>query len=132
MTRRTTAVVTSAISGLALVAGALVVTDDPAPAEAATPSISTTVVVGNLAVPWDLTWVGGTLLFDQRAGGVWAKRGTVAPRRVTMALPPIFHSSEAGMLGMVADPSAATNRTFYTCLAVATASGKAKDVEVWK
>lgn len=35
------------------------------------------------------------------------------------------------MLGMVADPAAATNRVFYTCQAVATATGKAKDVQVW-
>ncbi len=36
------------------------------------------------------------------------------------------------MLGMVADPAAATNKFFYTCIAVAKANGDPKGVEVWK
>lgn len=36
------------------------------------------------------------------------------------------------MLGIVADPNASSNKNFYTCMAVATATGKPKNVEVWK
>ena len=49
-----------------------------------------------------------------------------------MPLPKIFAQGESGMLGMVADPKASTNKYFYTCMAVANSNGRAKDVEVWK
>lgn len=104
----------------------------PPAAQAATPTLSVSKVAGDLAVPWDVTWVGSLLLFDQRAGGIWSKRGTAAPRKVSMPLPKVYAKGEAGMLGLVADPKASSNKYFYTCIAVATAAGKAKDVEVWK
>lgn len=104
----------------------------PSPASAAAPRLTVTRVAGNLSIPWDVTWIGSLLLFDQRAGGVWSKRGSAAPRRVSMPLPRVFAKGEAGMLGLVADPRASSNKYFYTCIAVATSSGRAKDVEVWK
>ncbi len=61
--------------------------------------------MSGLALPWDLTWVDGLLLYDLRAGSVWSKRGSAAPQRVTISgFPSIYASSEAGLLGMVADP----------------------------
>ena len=126
--RRLTTVIPIA---LMLLAGVLVSVTAPQAAEAA-PTVRVTRVVGGLANPWDVTWVGGAMLFDQRAGGMWSKRGTAAPQRIQMALPPLYVHSEAGMLGIVADPNAATNKFFYTCMAVATSSGDAKGVEVWK
>lgn len=130
-TRSATLIMTSLATVMTLVAGALVTLSAPTPA-AASPAVRVTRVVGGLSIPWDLTWVGSVMLFDQRAGGVWSKRGTAAPQRVQMALPPIFHQSEGGMLGIVADPNASTNKNFYTCMAVAKASGAPLDVEVWK
>lgn len=103
----------------------------PTPAEAAAPRLTVTKVAGNLSIPWDVTWVGSLLLFDQRAGGIWSKRGSAAPRRVSMPLPKVAAKGEAGMLGLVADPKAASNKYFYTCIAVA-AAGKAGDIQVWK
>jgi glucose/arabinose dehydrogenase len=44
--------------------------------------------------------------------------------------PSIFTGSEAGLLGIVADPDAATNQRFYTCQAVRTAGGDPLDVRV--
>lgn len=102
------------------------------PADAATPRLTVTRVVGGLSVPWDVTWVGSLLLFDQRAGGIWSKRGSAAPRRVSMPLPTVYAKGEAGMLGLVADPKASSNGYFYTCIAVATATGGPSDVQVWK
>lgn len=101
-------------------------------AEAATPRLTVTRVAGSLSIPWDVTWVGSLLLFDQRAGGIWSKRGSAAPRRVSLPLPRVFAKGEAGMLGLVADPKAASNKYFYTCIAIARANGRPKDVEVWK
>jgi glucose/arabinose dehydrogenase len=120
-------------TALATIVAASTLTAGFAPtATAAAPKLTVTKVAGNLSVPWDVTWVGSLLLFDQRAGGVWSKRGAAAPRKVSMPLPKIFARGEAGMLGMVADPKASTNKNFYTCMAVAKSNGGAKGVEVWK
>ena len=82
-------------------------------------------MVSGLSHPWDLTWVGDLLLYDLRAGQVWSKRGTAAPRRVTISgFPSIFAQGEGGLLGMVADPAATTNHRFYTCQAVRNAAGR--------
>jgi glucose/arabinose dehydrogenase len=104
----------------------------PPPADAAAPRLTVTPVVRDLTVPWDVTWVGSLMLFDERPGRIWSKRGGAQPKRVSMALPKVFATGESGLLGMVADPKASTNKIFYTCMAVATSSGRAKDVEVWK
>ena len=115
------AALTGALGASALVAG-------PAPAADAAPALRFTTVVSGLDIPWDLTWVGSTMLYDQRAGGIWSKRGTAAPRRLSIPLPTPFVQSEGGMLGMVADPGAATNHVFYTCQTVASTH----DVQVWR
>ncbi len=101
-------------------------------AEAAAPSVTVTKVVEGLSVPWDVTWIGGLMMFDQRAGGIWSKWPGASAKRVRMALPKPFVQSESGMLGLVADPKAATNKYFYTCMAVANSNGTRKDIEVWK
>jgi len=119
--------VTLALIGPAVLGGAF-----PTAAHAA-PTLTVTEVVGNLKIPWDLTWVGGVMLYDQRAGGIWSKQGDASPQRVDLALPRIYAESEGGMLGMVADPNAASNKLFYTCFAVRnTANNGPKGVEVWK
>jgi glucose/arabinose dehydrogenase len=101
-------------------AGALTATSAPSPAQAA-PAVQVSTVVSGLDHPWDLTFVGDLMLYDLRAGSVWSQRGTAAPRRVAISgFPTIFASGESGLLGMVADPAAATNKRFYTCQSVST------------
>ena len=102
------------------------------PAQAAPPTLPVTKVVGDRTIPWDVTWIGSLMLFDQRGGGVWSQRGAAAPKKVSMALPKIYAEGESGLLGLVADPKAKSNKYFYSCMAVATSKGKAKDIEVWK
>jgi glucose/arabinose dehydrogenase len=106
--RTAVALLTGALSAAAFVAG-------PARVAEAAPTYRFTTVVSNLSIPWDLTWVGGVMLFDQRAGGVWSKSGSAAPRRLQIDLPTPYVNSEGGLLGMVADPKASTNKLFYTC-----------------
>lgn len=89
-------------------------------------------VVDDLAIPWDVTWVGKVMLFNERAGRVWSKRTGSTPKAVNLPLPRLVTASEGGLLGMVADPSAAKNGYFYTCQSVATSGGTPKDIEVWK
>ena len=102
-----------------------------APRALAAPTIAP--VATGLTIPWDLPWVGNTMLFNERPGRLWSLQPGGTPQRVTLTLPPLWTSSEAGFLGMVADPAAASNGLFYTCMSVATTDGKKpKDVEVWK
>lgn len=102
-----------------------------APALAAAPALTASTVVSGLSFPWDLTWVGDLLLFDTRGGQVWSKNGPAAAQRVTMTgLPSIFVASEGGLLGIVAEPEAATTKRFYTCQAVRASNGTALDVRV--
>ena len=116
-----------ALIGTALLGGAL-----PTAAHAA-PNLTVTEVVGSLKIPWDVTWVGGVMLYDQRAGGIWSKQGNSPAKPVELALPEVYDKSEGGMLGMVADPNADDNGYFYTCIAVQnTANDGPKGVEVWK
>src|SRR3978361_1105664 len=86
------------VTGLstALVASALVV--GPVSTAEARPSIKVKFVVSGLKIPWDLTWVGGLMLFDQRAGGIWSKRGNAKPHKVKVKLPALHGDSEVGML----------------------------------
>ena len=98
----------------------------------AAPRTTVTSVVAGLQLPWDVTWIGDLMLFNERSGRVWSKRPGATPVQVSLPLPPIYTRGEAGLLGMVADPSAKTNRNFYTCMSVATPNGEASDVQVWK
>lgn len=103
-----------------------------APAAGAGPTYTITPVATGLSIPWDVTWVGDLMLFDERAGRLWSKRGDATPQAVDLPLPPLFVHSEGGVLGMVADPDAATNGYFYTCMSVAKSTGAASDIQVWK
>ena len=124
---------TALTTALALIGGVLIsAAATPLAAEAA-PTVKVTRVLGGLSIPWDLTWIGGLMLFDQRAGGIWSLRAGGTAQPVNMPLPPVYAHNEGGMLGIVADPNAASNGYFYTCMAVAASvDGPPKDVEVWK
>jgi glucose/arabinose dehydrogenase len=130
LTTRLTTILTATATLLA--GGAVAASAPPLAAAAAGPKVTVTKVVGGLAYPWDVTFMGGLMMYDLRGGSIWTKRGSAAPKRVRLALPRTFAESEAGMMGLVADPGGARNHYFYTCQAVATAKGAAKDVEVWK
>ena len=103
-----------------------------APAVAATPAYAVDPVVTGLTIPWDITFIGDLMLFDERPGRLWTKRPGQAAQQVSLPLPPLFVNSEGGLLGLVADPDAVNNHYFYSCQSVAKASGKASDVQVWK
>lgn len=101
-------------------------------AAAAPPTYVIDRIADGLEIPWDITWIGGVMLFNEREGRVWSKRPGMSPRQVDLPLPPIFDHGEGGLLGMVADPAAGSNGYFYTCMSVMDQKGEASDVEVWK
>jgi glucose/arabinose dehydrogenase len=104
----------------------------PTTANAAGPAYTVEPVVTGLTIPWDITFIGDLMLFDERPGRVWTKHPGQPAQQVSLPLPPLFVNSEGGLLGLVADPGAVTNGYFYTCMSVAKASGAASDVQVWK
>ncbi|GAA1827649.1 PQQ-dependent sugar dehydrogenase [Microlunatus capsulatus] len=116
----------TAAAGLTGALGASFLVAGPTEVAEAAPSLKYTTVVSGLTIPWDLTWVGPVMLFDERDGDLFSKRGTAAPRRVSFPLPKPYVNSEGGLLGLVADPKASTNKLFYTC----STSASAKDVRV--
>lgn len=114
----------------ALAAGLLVGTSSPR-AEAA-PVLRAFTVVDGLSIPWDLTWIDSLMIYNERAGRVWTKRPGAAPRRLSIPLPAIYANSEGGLLGMVADPQASTNKRFYTCQAVSNSGNPDVRVLRWR
>jgi glucose/arabinose dehydrogenase len=124
-----TKLIHSAVSGFAaaLITSALV-GGPSSPAAGASPGTRMEVVTAGLTIPWDVTWVDGVMLFDQRSGGIWSKRPGADPVRLTDDLPQPYAHSEGGMLGMVADPSAAQNHLFYVCQTAASSH----DVRVYR
>ncbi len=102
------------------------------PEAEARPRFTVTTVARGLNIAWDITWVGDLMLFDQRAGAIFSKRGSAAPRRVDIPLPAINARGEGGLLGMVADPAAVSNRRFYTCQSVKPSASAGADVRVMR
>ncbi len=132
---RTPRIMLAALIGLALLAPGTAPVSTAAPMPAAPPSgfsYSVNQVAAGLQIPWAVTWIGSMMLFDERPGRLWTLRPGGSPVRVSLPLPKIFKGSEAGLLGLVADPQATSNGFFYTCMSVAKASGAASDVQVWK
>ena len=114
--------------GAVLAAAALVA--GPAHVAEAKPTFKVTPVVTGLTVPWDLTWIGDMMLFDERAGRLWTKSPSAPPQRVEIDLPALWtNGSEGGLLGLVADPDADRNKLFYTCQSTSV-GGKPQDVRV--
>lgn len=80
------------------------------------PTFTITQVASGLTIPWDVAQTpDGTLLFDQRGGGLSVGRtdGTIAA--VTADFSDLYTLGETGLMGLVLDPGFAGNRRFYTC-----------------
>ena len=101
----------------------------PAQVAEGRPRLTVTTLATGLTVPWDLTWVGDVMLFNERGGQVWSKRTGSAKRSVAVPLTDLYVSGEAGLLGMVADPGARSNKRFYVCYA-SRSGGSPRDVRV--
>ncbi len=86
------------------------------PGPQARPTFTVTTVASGLTIPWDVAQTpDGTLLFDQRSGGLSVRRtnGTVASLRADFS--DLYANGETGLMGLVLDPGFANNRRFYTC-----------------
>jgi glucose/arabinose dehydrogenase len=83
---------------------------------AAAPDLDVAVVADGLDHPWDVAQApDGTLLFDERGGGLTAVLPDGTVRGLAADFDDLFARGETGLMGLVLDPAFATNRRFYTC-----------------
>ncbi|MGR6966125.1 PQQ-dependent sugar dehydrogenase [Geodermatophilus sp. URMC 61] len=109
--------------------GPVTVPGPHAPVQRAAPALDVEVVVDGLDHPWDVAQApDGTLLLDERAGGLTAVLPDGTVREVEADSADLFVLAETGLMGLVLDPAFEGNRRFYTCQGAR--DGGAADIEV--
>lgn len=80
------------------------------------PALAVQVLVADLTNPWDLAQApDGTVIFDQRGGGLFAYRPDGTVQAIQADFDDLFATGETGLMGLVLDPDFADNRRFFTC-----------------
>ena len=107
----------------------------PAPAPATpepAPALDVAVVAEGLDHPWDVAQApDGTLLLDERAGGLTAVLPDGTVRELAADFGDLFATGETGLMGLVLDPGFAQDRRFYTCQGVEEDGGAEVQVIAW-
>ena len=97
-----------------------------APDEA--PALEVTVLAEGLDHPWDVVQApDGTLLVDERAGGLTAVRAGGGRQEVAADFGDLFAEGETGLMGLALSPGFADDRRFWTCQGV---RGPAPEIQV--
>ena len=103
------------------------------PGATARPTFTVTTVASGLDIPWDVAQApDGTLIFDERGGGLSVRRtnGTVAT--LTADFSDLYANGETGLMGLVLDPGFASNRRMYTCQGHQSGSDREIQVIAWR
>ncbi len=99
--------------------GASAVEDSPepaGPAPAGAPELQVEVVTDGLQNPWDVVQApDGTLLVDERAGGLTAVLPDGSVREVRADFGDLFARGETGLMGLALDPAFDADRRLYSC-----------------
>ncbi|GAA4726587.1 PQQ-dependent sugar dehydrogenase [Modestobacter marinus] len=104
----------------------------PVSAPAGAPELEVEVVLDGLDHPWDVAQApDGTLLVDERAGGLTAVLPDGEARTLDADFDDLFAEGETGLMGLALDPAFADNRRFYTCQGVESADGAEIQVIAW-
>src|SRR5688572_23840019 len=83
------------------------------------PALDVAVVADGLDHPWDVVQApDGTLLVDERSGGLTVVLPDGAVREVGADFGDIFARGETGLMGLALDPGFPGNRRFYSCQGV--------------
>jgi aldose sugar dehydrogenase len=122
-----------------LVAGCTATGPDGGPGAAAlsaaptgAPVLEVQVVVDGLDHPWDVAEApDGTLLVDERAGGLTAVLPDGTVREVRADFGDLFARGETGLMGLTLDPGFAGSRRFYTCQGVTSGGSSSIAVIAW-
>ncbi len=97
-----------------------------APEEA--PRLEVSVLAEGLDHPWDVVQApDGTLLVDERSGGLTAVRAGGGRQEVSADLGDLFAAGETGLMGLALSPEFADDRRFYSCQGV---DGPAPEIQV--
>ena len=84
--------------------------------EIAPPDLQVDTLVSGLTIPWGIAFApDGTLLFTERGGKLSSRLADGTVQTVTAEFGDLFARGETGLMGIVVDPSFASNRRFYTC-----------------
>ena len=80
------------------------------------PELVVEVLVEDLTNPWDLAQApDGTVVFDQRGGGLTAYRPDGTVQAIEADFEDLYANGETGLMGLVLDPEFADNRRLFTC-----------------
>ncbi|CAN5400260.1 PQQ-dependent sugar dehydrogenase [soil metagenome] len=103
-----------------------------APTAAARPTFTITTIASGLTIPWDIAQTpDGTVIFDQRGGGLSVRRTNGTVTALTADFSDLYALGETGLMGLVLDPGFATNRRFYTCQGHQAGADKEIQVIAW-
>ena len=98
----------------------------------AVPALDVEVVADGLDHPWDVAQApDGTLVLDERAGGLTAVLPDGTVRSLDADFDDLFAAGETGLMGLTLDPEFADNRRLYTCQGVRTDAGGEIAVIAW-
>ncbi|WP_233496149.1 sorbosone dehydrogenase family protein [Geodermatophilus sp. TF02-6] len=96
------------------------------------PTLDVTVIADGLDHPWDVAQApDGTLLLDERDGGLTAVLPDGTVQEVAADFADLFATGETGLMGLVLDPAFAQNRRFYTCQGREDDDGRSVAVVAW-
>ncbi|MGY1661247.1 PQQ-dependent sugar dehydrogenase [Geodermatophilus sp. SYSU D00705] len=99
---------------------------------AAAPALDVTVVADGLDHPWDVAQApDGTLLVDERGGGLTAVLPDGTVQEVEADFDDLFATGETGLMGLLLDPAFEQNRRFYTCQGRQDGEGRSIAVVAW-
>jgi len=85
----------------------------------AVPALDVQVLADGLDHPWDVARApDGTLLLDERGGGLTVVLTDGTVRALDASFDDLFADGETGLMGLTLDPGFAGNRRFYTCQGV--------------
>ena len=103
-----------------------------APSAGAVPALEVEVVVDGLTNAWDVARApDGTLLVDEREGGLTAVTPDGSVTEVDADFGDLYSNGETGLMGLVLDPAFAENRRLYTCQGVEEDGGAEIQVIAW-
>ena len=101
-----------------------------APVEA--PSLQVDVLADDLDHPWDVVQApDGTLLVDERGGGLTAVRSGGGSLEVAADFGDLFADGETGLMGLALDPGFSDSRRFYTCQGVEEGGSREIQLIAW-
>lgn len=101
-----------------------------APSDDALPTLKIHRPVTKRQHVWDVKFVEGKPLYDERKGKLWILQGG-KQRTIEFPRDEVWTGLTAGLAGLEVDPDFSTNQRIYTCQAVPKGDGAEQEVRAW-